>query len=56
VHRYFFEQDSGYFRRELAHPASPGMPSKGTSDMTAFVLDDVKTEEFEQFLWIFYNR
>ena len=54
VHRFFFERDSPYFHR-LLNPAIPGDEKKGTSDLDPLVIDDVPLEEFEMFLWIFYN-
>lgn len=42
------------FRERLGTPASPGQPRQGTSDSNALVLD-VSAEEFEKFLWVFYN-
>ncbi|KAJ3811355.1 hypothetical protein EV368DRAFT_73606 [Lentinula lateritia] len=56
VHRYFFERESQFFKRELATPASPGATRQGTSESTAIVLDSsVKASSFAKFLWVFYN-
>jgi hypothetical protein len=55
IHRYFFQRDSEHFDKMLAVPASPGEPSRGTSDGNAFRLEGITAADFELFLWIFYN-
>ena len=34
---------------------SPGAVRQGSSDSDPLVLEDVKAEDFERFLWVFYN-
>jgi len=55
VHRYFFERESAYFQKILTVPASPGAAQVGTSQGNAIVLENVRSIEFERFLWVFYN-
>ncbi|KAE9403827.1 hypothetical protein BT96DRAFT_814260, partial [Gymnopus androsaceus JB14] len=55
VHRYFFERESQFFKVQLATPASPGAARRGTSESTAIVLDNVKSDDFARLLWVFYN-
>ncbi|KAF8161496.1 hypothetical protein B0H34DRAFT_701175 [Crassisporium funariophilum] len=54
VHGFFFSRDSPLFNVKL-NPASPGQAQEGTSESTALKLAGVTPEEFEKFLWIFYN-
>jgi len=54
VHRYFFERESAYWRELLSAPATPGKLPHGT-DSNAMVLDDVTCDDFDSFLWVFYN-
>ncbi|KAG2123617.1 hypothetical protein BD769DRAFT_1469530 [Suillus cothurnatus] len=51
VHRYFFERESQFFAKEFARA-----PKEGTSDSTAFRLDDVNAADFAKFLWVWYSR
>jgi len=53
VHTYFFSRDSPIFKTKL-NPASPGQAKEGTTD-SPVVLDGITAEEFEMFLWVFYN-
>ncbi|KAJ7496764.1 hypothetical protein FB451DRAFT_1008180, partial [Mycena latifolia] len=55
VHRYFFERESKFFKRELAVPATPGRPRIGTADDSAIMLDNVRSADFAKLLWVFYN-
>ncbi|KAF7295994.1 BTB domain-containing protein [Mycena kentingensis (nom. inval.)] len=55
VHRYFFERESTYFQRHLAIPATPGAPRRGTSDDSALLLENIRSEAFAKLLWVFYN-
>ncbi|KAJ7841033.1 hypothetical protein B0H13DRAFT_2210127 [Mycena leptocephala] len=55
VHRYFFERESTFFKAQLAIPATPGAPRIGTTDDTAVLLDNVRSADFAQLLWVFYN-
>ena len=53
VHRYFFERESQFFREHLA-PTSD-KPAKGDSESSALVFENLKVDDFERFLWVFYN-
>ncbi|CAA7260385.1 unnamed protein product [Cyclocybe aegerita] len=55
VHRYFFERESAYFRKELTTPASPGVVPQGSNDSNAIILEGITPVEFAKFLWVFYN-
>lgn len=71
VHRYFFLRESQLFRDMLSLPIpAPTEPSsstgaskgkfkafdvEGTSDDNPIHLPQVSTDEFEDFLWVFYN-
>lgn len=55
IHRYFLTRDSAHFRNELPSPPSPGDLSKGSSDNSPLVLNDVLKVDFERLLWVFYN-
>ncbi|KAJ3480829.1 hypothetical protein NLI96_g8082 [Meripilus lineatus] len=55
VHRYFFERESPYFREKLGIPAAAGQTARGSSDANPLALDDVRADDFEKFLWVFYN-
>jgi hypothetical protein len=55
IHSYFFLRESSFFRQALVAPG-PGIIPKGSSEANAFVLEDIRGEEFEQFLWVFYNE
>jgi hypothetical protein len=54
VHGFFFQRESSTFNKKL-NPASPGYVKEGTNDNDPVVLEDVTPEEFEKFLWVFYN-
>ncbi|KAF9268515.1 hypothetical protein L218DRAFT_853191 [Marasmius fiardii PR-910] len=54
VHRYFFERESQKFKELLAKPTSPGHPKPGSTPASAIRLD-VSSEDFDRFLWVFYN-
>ncbi|KAG1880133.1 hypothetical protein F4604DRAFT_519943 [Suillus subluteus] len=51
VHRHFFERESQFFANEFAKT-----PKEGTSDSTAFRLDQVSAADFAKFLWVWYSR
>ncbi|KAH7908944.1 hypothetical protein BJ138DRAFT_1090366 [Hygrophoropsis aurantiaca] len=55
VHSYFFERESLFFRQKLTGSANDGDERLGSSDLNAYTLDDVKSEDFARFLWVFYN-
>ncbi|KAG5652750.1 hypothetical protein H0H81_003837 [Sphagnurus paluster] len=55
VHRYFFERESPFFQSRLCTPASPGAARQGSTEGTAIVLDDLRSDDFAKFLWVFYN-
>ncbi|OAX40618.1 hypothetical protein K503DRAFT_714161 [Rhizopogon vinicolor AM-OR11-026] len=52
VHSYFFYRESLVWRQMLEGPADS--EDHGPND-TPFTLDDVKSEDFERFLWVIYN-
>jgi hypothetical protein len=54
VHGYFFSRESSVFSRTI-DPASPGHVREGKTDSDPIILEDVSPEEFEKFLWVFYN-
>lgn len=55
IHSYFFERESLFFRQKLvAGPADDG-EGRGSNDSDAYTLEDVKSEDFARFLWVFYN-
>ncbi|KAF5321960.1 hypothetical protein D9619_002080 [Psilocybe cf. subviscida] len=54
VHSYFFSRESPVFNRRI-NPASPGNIREGSNDKDPVVLEDVAAEDFEKFLWVFYN-
>ncbi|KAJ7270856.1 hypothetical protein C8J57DRAFT_293239 [Mycena rebaudengoi] len=54
VHRYFFVRESPRFQKLLA-VTSPGQAQQGNSHLTAIKLHDVLANDFEKFLWVFYN-
>ncbi|KAG2117606.1 hypothetical protein DEU56DRAFT_865995 [Suillus clintonianus] len=49
VHRYYFDRESQYFVREFAKS-----PQEGTSDSSAFRLNNVTTADFAKLLWVWY--
>ncbi|KIL00859.1 hypothetical protein PAXRUDRAFT_29486 [Paxillus rubicundulus Ve08.2h10] len=52
VHKFFFERESEFFRTSLA--PSGEKKDDEASDTNPYKLD-VKSEEFAQFLWVWYN-
>ncbi|KAG1794784.1 uncharacterized protein HD556DRAFT_402315 [Suillus plorans] len=50
VHRYFFERESLFFLQEFARA-----PQGGTTDTSAFRLDEVTATDFTKFLWVWYS-
>lgn len=56
VHRYFFVRESLKFQDMLSIPAPIGAKVMGSSDSCAIRLSDATQEEFESFLWLFYNK
>jgi len=54
IHSFFFYRESLVWRQML--DASPDGGDHGTTDSPSpFTLDDVKSEDFERFLWVIYN-
>ncbi|KAI9568844.1 hypothetical protein HD554DRAFT_2096171 [Boletus coccyginus] len=51
LHRYFFERESDYFRARLNPPAGD---EDGSPDCP-YIIDNVKSDEFAQFVWVWYN-
>ncbi|KAK7472385.1 hypothetical protein VKT23_000500 [Stygiomarasmius scandens] len=54
VHSYFFDRESSKFRKTLSQSSSSGSVL-GSSLSNPLVLHDVTPEQFEEFLWVFYN-
>jgi len=54
VHSYFFTRESKTFHSKV-YPAGPGLTRQGTSDGDPIRLTNVTPEEFETFLFVFYN-
>ncbi|KAG1810552.1 uncharacterized protein BJ212DRAFT_1278788 [Suillus subaureus] len=50
VHRFFFERESQVFIRKLAQA-----PQDGTSDDSAFRVEDVTSDDFATLLWVWYS-
>ncbi|KAI6015582.1 hypothetical protein EDC04DRAFT_643805 [Pisolithus marmoratus] len=55
IHSYFFERESLFFRQKLLAGPSGDGEDRGSNDTNAYTLDDVKSEDFARFLWVFYN-
>ncbi|KIK19275.1 hypothetical protein PISMIDRAFT_156766 [Pisolithus microcarpus 441] len=55
IHSYFFERESLFFRQKLLAGPSEDGEDRGSSDSNHYTLDDVKSEDFSRFLWVFYN-
>ncbi|KAG2137431.1 uncharacterized protein EDB93DRAFT_1091189 [Suillus bovinus] len=54
IHSHFFYRESLIWRQML--DASPDGGEHGTTDAPSpFTLDDVKSEDFDRFLWVIYN-
>ncbi|KAF8549179.1 hypothetical protein OG21DRAFT_625975 [Imleria badia] len=51
LHKYFFERESDYFRDRLG-PSSEG--EVGSPD-SPYIIHDTKTDDFADFVWVFYN-
>jgi hypothetical protein len=54
VHGHFFSRESPVFSRKI-DPASPEYVKQGKTDSDPIILEGVSPEEFEHFLWVFYN-
>lgn len=55
IHSYFFERESLFFRQKLLAGPSEDGEDHGSNDSNHYTLDDVKSEDFARFLWVFYN-
>jgi len=55
VHSHFFVRESDFFREAL-QAVGPGEAPKGSSESNAFVLEDISCDDFDRFLWVFYNQ
>ncbi|KAL4068668.1 hypothetical protein V8B97DRAFT_1971031 [Scleroderma yunnanense] len=55
IHSYFFERESLFFRQKLLAGTTDDTEERGSSDSNAYSLEDVKSEDFSRFLWVFYN-
>jgi hypothetical protein len=54
VHSYFFTRESKTFHNKV-YPAGPGVTGQGTSDRDPIRLTHVTPDDFETFLFVFYN-
>lgn len=54
VHSYFFARESTMFHRRF-HPVTLGTPREGLTDKAPILLENISPEDFETFLWVFYN-
>lgn len=54
LHSHFFERESDFFRNLLMGPTSPGH-DEDRLDNGDYRLDDVTSDDFATFLWVFYN-
>jgi len=54
VHRYFFKRYSKIFATMFSLPPEPGKPMEGQSDDHPIRLEDVKSQDFERLLLLFY--
>ncbi|KAF8841712.1 hypothetical protein BDN67DRAFT_900865 [Paxillus ammoniavirescens] len=52
IHSYFFDRESFFFRQKFNGSNDNDL---GSTDNNAYTLDDVKSEDFARFLWVFYN-
>jgi len=55
IHSYFFERESLFFRQKVNNANNNGDTELGSTDSNAYTLEDVKSEDFARFLWVFYN-
>lgn len=55
VHSYFFERESLFFRNKFASAIENGDDRLGATEEAPYSLEDVKSEDFARFLWVFYN-
>jgi hypothetical protein len=55
VHRYFFTRESAFFRRLFEPSPIHVQDPPGSSEWTPIVLEDVSSDAFACFLWVFYN-
>lgn len=55
IHSYFFERESLFFRQKVSSSNNNDGEERGSTDHNAYTLEDVKSEDFARFLWVFYN-
>ncbi|TFK26268.1 hypothetical protein FA15DRAFT_297983 [Coprinopsis marcescibilis] len=55
IHSYFFRREAKNFYSKLLDPTSPGEQKHGTSENTAIIVENATIQQFERFLWVFYN-
>ncbi|KAJ2918311.1 hypothetical protein MD484_g2138, partial [Candolleomyces efflorescens] len=55
IHSYFFKREAKNFYTKLLDPVSPGDEKRGTCESNAIQIESATVEEFEHFLWVFYN-
>ncbi|KIJ05264.1 hypothetical protein PAXINDRAFT_21460 [Paxillus involutus ATCC 200175] len=52
IHSHFFHRESSFFRQKMDGPNGNEPVS---TELLRYTLDDVKSEDFARFLWVFYN-
>jgi len=52
IHSHFFHRESSFFRQRMDGPDGNEPVS---TELLRYTLDDVKSEDFARFLWVFYN-
>ncbi|KAI6115849.1 hypothetical protein F5141DRAFT_1187318 [Pisolithus sp. B1] len=55
IHSYFFERESLFFRQKLMAGPSEDGEDRPSTESNHYTLEDVKSEDFARFLWVFYN-
>jgi len=58
VHSYFFARDSKMFEKQLEaarNNCETNQARKGSNEDVAIALNGCTVEQFEKFLWVFYN-
>ncbi|KAG8221240.1 hypothetical protein J3R82DRAFT_1402 [Butyriboletus roseoflavus] len=55
IHSYFFDRESLFFRQKITGSNNNDGEERGSTDNNAYTLEDIKSEDFARFLWVFYN-
>jgi len=51
LHRHFFERESDYFRNRM----NPPTEGEDGPDCPYTRIDDIKSDDFALFVWVWYN-